>query len=43
MFIRTTIFTSVEQLKAAIIREPLVVSPDTTVIEAIAQMSGVRW
>ena len=42
MFIRTTALTPVEQLRAAIVREPLVVSPDTTVIEAIAQMSGVR-
>jgi len=42
MFIRTTALTPVEQLRAAIVREPLVVSPDTTVMEAIAQMSGVR-
>ncbi|MCL1472215.1 PAS domain S-box protein [Argonema antarcticum] len=41
MFIRTTALTPVE-LRAAIVREPLVVSPDTTVMEAIAQMSGVR-
>jgi CBS domain-containing protein len=43
MFNRTTALTPVEQLRAAIVREPLVVSPDTTVIEAIAQMSGIRW
>ncbi|MEZ2320072.1 MAG: PAS domain S-box protein [Microcoleus sp.] len=30
------------ELKSAIIRNPLTVSPDTTVMEAIAQMSGVR-
>ncbi|WP_083811331.1 PAS domain S-box protein, partial [Kamptonema sp. PCC 6506] len=41
MFIRTTALTPAE-LKAAIVREPLVVSPDTTVIDAIAQMSGMR-
>ncbi|MEG3929010.1 MULTISPECIES: PAS domain S-box protein [unclassified Microcoleus] len=41
MFIRTTALTPIE-LKTAIIREPLVVSPDTTVMDAIAQMSGVR-
>ncbi|MEG4441108.1 PAS domain S-box protein [Microcoleus sp. AT9_B5] len=41
MFIRTTALTPVE-LRAAIVREPLVVSPDTTVMDAIAQMSGVR-
>ena len=41
MFISTSAFTPVE-LAAAIIREPLVVSPDTTVMAAIAQMSGVR-
>ncbi|WP_199315473.1 PAS domain S-box protein [Aerosakkonema funiforme] len=29
-------------LKSAIVRHPLVVSPDTTVIDAIAQMSGAR-
>ena len=33
--------TSVD-LKSAIVLEPLVVSPDTTVMAAIAQMSGVR-
>ncbi|MDQ2098304.1 MAG: PAS domain S-box protein, partial [Tychonema bourrellyi B0820] len=42
MFSRTTALTPTEQLRAAIVREPLVVSPDTTVIETIAQMSGVR-
>ncbi|WP_334311690.1 PAS domain S-box protein [Kamptonema animale] len=41
MFIRTTALTPAE-LRAAIVREPLVVSPDTTVIDAIAQMSGMR-
>ncbi|MDF0553338.1 PAS domain S-box protein [Kamptonema sp. UHCC 0994] len=41
MFIRTTALTPVE-LRSAIVREPLVVSPDTTVRDAIAQMSGVR-
>ena len=30
------------ELQSAIIRDPLVVSPDTTVMEALAQMSGVR-
>lgn len=30
------------ELKTAIIRNPLVVTPDTSVIEAIAQMSGIR-
>ena len=30
------------QLNAAIVRNPLVVSPDTSVIAAIAQMSGLR-
>ncbi|WP_017327026.1 PAS domain S-box protein [Synechococcus sp. PCC 7336] len=30
------------ELKSAIVREPLAVSPDTTVMEAIAQMNGVR-
>ncbi|MGJ5628319.1 GAF domain-containing protein [Nostoc sp. CALU 1950] len=34
-------FTSSE-LKSAIIRHPLIVKPDTTVMDAIAQMSGVR-
>ncbi|MGB8690995.1 MAG: CBS domain-containing protein, partial [Microcoleus sp.] len=42
MFIRTTALTPVEQLRAAIVREPLVVSPDTTAIETIAQMSNAR-
>ncbi|MEG3892861.1 PAS domain S-box protein [Microcoleus sp. Z1_A1] len=41
MFIRTTALTPIE-LRTAIVREPLVVSPDTTVMDAIAQMSGVR-
>ncbi|NER03678.1 MAG: CBS domain-containing protein [Okeania sp. SIO3C4] len=30
------------ELKSAIIREPLIVSPDTMVIDVIAKMSGVR-
>jgi PAS domain S-box-containing protein len=30
------------ELKSAIVRDPLVVAPDTTVMAAIAQMSGVR-
>lgn len=41
MFDRTTSLTSSE-LKLAIIRHPLIVKPDTTVMDAIAQMSGVR-
>ncbi|WP_278187162.1 PAS domain S-box protein [Microcoleus vaginatus] len=41
MFMRTTALTPIE-LKTAIVREPLVVSPDTTVMDAIAQMSSVR-
>ncbi|MBD1885533.1 PAS domain S-box protein [Microcoleus vaginatus] len=41
MFMRTTALTPIE-LRTAIVREPLVVSPDTTVMDAIAQMSGVR-
>ena len=41
MFMRTTALTPI-QLTTAIVREPLVVSPDTTVMDAIAQMSGVR-
>ncbi|PSB50867.1 histidine kinase [filamentous cyanobacterium Phorm 6] len=41
MFSRTTALTLIE-LRTAIVREPLVVSPDTTVMDAIAQMSGVR-
>ncbi|MEG5235530.1 MULTISPECIES: PAS domain S-box protein [unclassified Microcoleus] len=41
MFMRTTALTPIE-LRTAIVREPLVVSPDRTVINAIAQMSGVR-
>ena len=41
MFSRTTALTLIE-LRTAIVREPLVVSPDMTVIDAIAQMSGVR-
>jgi signal transduction histidine kinase/CBS domain-containing protein len=41
MFSRTTNLTQVE-ITSAIIRSPLIVTPDTMVIEAIAQMSGVR-
>ena len=41
MFTRATALTSLE-LKTAIIQNPLVVAPNTIVIEAIAQMSGVR-
>ncbi|MEH2235111.1 GAF domain-containing protein [Nostoc sp.] len=41
MFNRTTALTSSE-LKSAIIRHPLIVKPDTTVMDAIAQISGVR-
>lgn len=41
MFTRTTALTPSE-LKSAIVRDPLIVKPDTTVIEAIAQMSGMR-
>jgi hypothetical protein len=37
----TTILTAI-QLTTAIVRHPLVVSPDTTVMDAIAQISGVR-
>ncbi len=39
MFNRETALTSSE-LKSAIIRDPLIVEPDTTVMNAIAQMSG---
>ncbi|MEB3338181.1 MAG: GAF domain-containing protein, partial [Leptolyngbyaceae bacterium] len=41
MVIRATLLTQAE-LTAAVIRSPLVVTPDTTVMDAIAQMSGVR-
>jgi len=41
MFSGTTALTPI-QLTTAIVRHPLVVSPDTTVMDAIAQMSGVR-
>ncbi len=41
MFTRATALTSLE-LKTAIVQNPLVVSPDTIVIDAIVQMSGVR-
>jgi CBS domain-containing protein len=41
MFSGTTALTPI-QLSTAIIRHPLVVSPDTTVMDVIAQMSRVR-
>jgi diguanylate cyclase (GGDEF)-like protein/PAS domain S-box-containing protein len=41
MLLDTTILTQAE-LKSAIVRNPLVVTPDTKVMNAIAQMSGVR-
>ncbi|MEG3898062.1 MULTISPECIES: PAS domain S-box protein [unclassified Microcoleus] len=41
MFNRVTDITPSE-LKLAIVREPLIVKPDTTLKSAIAQMSGVR-
>jgi signal transduction histidine kinase/CBS domain-containing protein len=41
MLINPTSLTKGE-LSSAIVRNPLVVSPETTVIEAIAQMSGIR-
>ncbi len=41
MLISTQALTSLE-LKSAIVRNPLIVKPDTTVMEAIAQMSDVR-
>ena len=41
MFSGTTALTQI-QLRTAIVRHALVVSPDTTVMDAIAQMSGVR-
>ena len=41
MFMRTTALTPIE-LRTAIVRHPLVVSSDTTVMDAIAQMSSVR-
>jgi PAS domain S-box-containing protein len=41
MFISTNVLTQAE-LQSAIIHNPLVVDPTTTVMEAIAQMSGVR-
>ena len=37
----TTVLTSTE-LKSAIVRDPLIVKPNTIVTEAIAQMSGLR-
>jgi signal transduction histidine kinase/CBS domain-containing protein/ActR/RegA family two-component response regulator len=41
MFSRTTSLTQAE-ITSAIIRSPLIVTPDTMVMEAIAQMSGAR-
>ncbi|OUL27119.1 diguanylate cyclase [Nostoc sp. RF31YmG] len=41
MFIPSTALTEVE-LESAIIRNPLIVSPDTSVMAAITQMSGIR-
>ena len=41
MFFPVSSLTQVE-LASAIVRNPLVVTPDTTVMEAIAQMSGMR-
>jgi diguanylate cyclase (GGDEF)-like protein/PAS domain S-box-containing protein len=41
MFISPTALT-VADLESAIVRNPLIVSPDTSVIAAIAQMSGIR-
>jgi diguanylate cyclase (GGDEF)-like protein/PAS domain S-box-containing protein len=41
MFISSTALTEVD-LESAIVRNPLIVSPDTSVSVAIAQMSGIR-
>jgi PAS domain S-box-containing protein len=41
MLNRTTALTSSE-LKSAIVPDPLIVKPETTVMDAIAQMSGIR-
>jgi PAS domain S-box-containing protein len=41
MLVPTTALTSVE-IRSAIVRDPLVVTPDTSVRDAIAQMSGAR-
>lgn len=41
MFISSSAFTAVD-LESAIVRNPLIVSPDTSVITAIATMSGIR-
>ncbi|OUC16398.1 MAG: hypothetical protein B0A82_01820 [Alkalinema sp. CACIAM 70d] len=41
MFIHTTAL-SASELKSAIVRDPLVVTPDMTVMAAIGEMSGVR-
>lgn len=41
MFISSTTLTEVD-LESAIVRNPLIVSPDTSVSAAIAQMSGIR-
>ncbi|AFZ57995.1 GAF domain-containing protein [Anabaena cylindrica FACHB-243] len=41
MFVPAKAHTQAE-LRLAIVRDPLLVTPETTVVEAIAQMSGVR-
>ncbi len=41
MFISSTALTEVD-LESAIVRNPLIVAPDTSVSAAIAQMSGIR-
>jgi CBS domain-containing protein len=41
MFVRVSALVQ-EELASAIVRNPLVVPPDMTVMEAIAQMSGIR-
>ncbi|BAY24520.1 multi-sensor hybrid histidine kinase [Calothrix sp. NIES-2100] len=41
MFISSSALTEAD-LESAIVRNPLIVSPDTSVSEAIAQMSGIR-
>ncbi|UKO99552.1 EAL domain-containing protein [Nostoc sp. UHCC 0870] len=41
MFISSTALTEAD-LESAIVRNPLIVSPDTSVVVAIAQMSGIR-
>ncbi|WP_181357547.1 hypothetical protein [Stenomitos frigidus] len=42
MVISATALTASE-LKAAIVRDPLTASPEATVMEAIARMSGPRY